>query len=110
MSDSNGLASGNNMEEAILHGLLEIIERDQVFISEYNRLPFKRIIPESVPGACKPTIDRLTDKGFRFLFYLELRIYLYHLWLFSFSIKKILQTVLSHMVVIPILLLQLNVR
>jgi ribosomal protein S12 methylthiotransferase accessory factor YcaO len=65
MSDSNGLASGNNMEEAILHGLLEIIERDQVFISEYNRLPFKRIIPESVPGACKPTIDRLTDKGYQ---------------------------------------------
>ena len=65
MSDSNGLASGNNIEEAILHGLLEVIERDQVFISEYNRLPFKRIIPESVPAVCKPTIDYLIDKGYQ---------------------------------------------
>jgi ribosomal protein S12 methylthiotransferase accessory factor len=65
LSDSNGLASGNNMEEAILHGLVEIIERDQVTISEYNRLPFKRITQESIPFVCKPMIDHLTDKGFK---------------------------------------------
>ena len=64
ISDSNGLASGNNIEEAILHGLLEVIERDQVTVSEYNRLPFKRVIPESIPKGCNPTIDRLADEGF----------------------------------------------
>ncbi len=36
--DSNGLASGNCIEEAILHGLLEVIERDVRVIMEYNRL------------------------------------------------------------------------
>jgi ribosomal protein S12 methylthiotransferase accessory factor len=53
------------MEEAILHSLVEIIERDQVTISEYNRLPFKRITQESIPFVCKPMIDHLTDKGFK---------------------------------------------
>lgn len=37
-SDSNGLAAGNCIEEAILHGLLEVIERDARVIMEYNRL------------------------------------------------------------------------
>jgi thiazole/oxazole-forming peptide maturase SagD family component len=64
-SDTNGLASGNNLEEAILHGLLEVIERDQVMISEYNRLPVKRIIPESLPAACTPMLDQLKKKGFQ---------------------------------------------
>jgi ribosomal protein S12 methylthiotransferase accessory factor len=64
LSDSNGLASGNNIEEAILHALLEVIERDQVNISEYNRLPFKRIIPESVPNICNPILKHLETKGF----------------------------------------------
>jgi len=36
--DSNGLASGNCIEEAILHGILEVVERDAVYIMEYNRL------------------------------------------------------------------------
>lgn len=37
--DSNGLASGNTQEEAILQGLLELVERDAVAIWWYNRLP-----------------------------------------------------------------------
>ena len=36
--DSNGNAAGNTREEAILHGLLEIIERDSVSTWWYNRL------------------------------------------------------------------------
>jgi ribosomal protein S12 methylthiotransferase accessory factor YcaO len=64
LSDSNGLASGNNLEEAILHALLEVIERDQVNISEYNRFPFRRIVPESVPEVCRPLLDNLKAKGF----------------------------------------------
>lgn len=36
--DSNGYASGNSLEEAMLHGLLELVERDSVAIWWYNRL------------------------------------------------------------------------
>ena len=38
-SNTNGLASGNVMEEAIFHGLMEVIERDAVSIAEINRDP-----------------------------------------------------------------------
>jgi ribosomal protein S12 methylthiotransferase accessory factor len=37
-ADSNGCASGSCMEEALLQGLLELIERDAVAIWWYNRL------------------------------------------------------------------------
>ncbi len=36
-ADSNGLAAGNTLEEAILQGLLELVERDAVAIWWYNR-------------------------------------------------------------------------
>ena len=36
-ADSNGLAAGNCIEEAILHGLFELIERDAVSLWWYNR-------------------------------------------------------------------------
>ncbi len=64
LSDSNGIAAGNNLEEAILHALLEVIERDQVNISEYNRLPVRLIAPESIPDVCRPLLDNLNSKGF----------------------------------------------
>ena len=38
-ADSNGLAAGNCLEEAIVHGVLELAERDAVAIWWYNRLP-----------------------------------------------------------------------
>ncbi len=37
--DSNGNAAGSNLEEAILQGFLELVERDCVAIWWYNRLP-----------------------------------------------------------------------
>lgn len=52
--DSNGLASGNCIEEAILHGLLEVVERDAVYIMEYNRLVMPDMLldlPDSEPIA-----------------------------------------------------------
>ncbi len=64
LSDSNGIASGNNLEEAILHALLEVIERDQVNISEYNRLPVKLIAAEGIPDICQPLLKNLKSKGF----------------------------------------------
>lgn len=37
-ADSNGCAAGNTFEEAVLYGLLELIERDAAAIWWYNRL------------------------------------------------------------------------
>ncbi len=42
--DSNGLASGNCIEEAVLHGLLEVVERDAIYIMEYNQLRMPDIL------------------------------------------------------------------
>jgi ribosomal protein S12 methylthiotransferase accessory factor len=38
ISDSNGNAAGNTLEEAILQGFMELVERDSVGIWWYNRL------------------------------------------------------------------------
>jgi YcaO-like protein with predicted kinase domain len=52
-NDSNGLAAGNCIEEAILHAILEVIERDAAMIDEYNDLPRDRIAPRGLArGAC----------------------------------------------------------
>tara|TARA_R110002110_G_scaffold389709_1_gene602100 strand:- start:7408 stop:9669 length:2262 start_codon:yes stop_codon:yes gene_type:complete len=48
-SDANGNAAGNTLEEAILQGLLELVERDSVALWWYNRL--------RVPGVELETID-----------------------------------------------------
>lgn len=37
-ADSNGCAAGNTVEEAVLHGFLELVERDAFAIWWYNRL------------------------------------------------------------------------
>ena len=37
-ADSNGCATGNNLEEAILQGFMELVERDAVALWWYNRL------------------------------------------------------------------------
>lgn len=37
--DSNGCAAGNSLEEAILQGFLELVERDSVALWWYNMLP-----------------------------------------------------------------------
>jgi ribosomal protein S12 methylthiotransferase accessory factor len=46
-SDTTGLAGGNVLEEAILHGICEVIERDALSAAERNQSPGKRIIIES---------------------------------------------------------------
>jgi len=38
-SNTNGLASGNVLEEAIFHGLMEVVERDALSIAEANKDP-----------------------------------------------------------------------
>lgn len=42
-SNTNGLASGNVLEEAILHGFLEVIERDVISKAQFNRKLGKEI-------------------------------------------------------------------
>ncbi len=49
-SNTNGLASGNTIEEAVLHGLLEVIERDALSIAEFTRNPGKEIILSESDG------------------------------------------------------------
>ncbi len=67
-TDSNGLASGNNLEEAVLHGILELVERDAVVISEYNRLPQEEIRTEGFPVEVLRLLERLAASGYAFSF------------------------------------------
>ena len=50
---SNGCALGGCLEEAILHGILEVAERDAFLMTWYARMPVPRIDPASArdPGA-----------------------------------------------------------
>ena len=53
---SNGFALGQSLEEAALHGLLEVIERDAFLLTWYRRLR----LPEIVLGAAdRPLVDLL---------------------------------------------------
>jgi ribosomal protein S12 methylthiotransferase accessory factor len=51
VADSNGNAAGNTIEEAILHGLLELVERDHVALWWYNRLPLPGVDLDSLDDA-----------------------------------------------------------
>lgn len=67
-TDSSGLASGNNLEEAVLHGILELVERDAVVISEYNRLPQAEITTEGFPVEVLNLLERLAVRGYAYSF------------------------------------------
>ena len=47
VADSNGCAAGNTFEEAILQGLLELVERDAFAVWWYNRLRVPKVDFES---------------------------------------------------------------
>jgi bacteriocin biosynthesis cyclodehydratase domain-containing protein len=57
-ADSNGNAGGNNLEEAILQGFLEVVERDAVAMWWYNRLRRPALDLASFP---QPYFERLPD-------------------------------------------------
>jgi ribosomal protein S12 methylthiotransferase accessory factor len=57
-ADTNGCAAGNTLEEAILHGFLELVERDSVALWWYNRLPKPRVNLESFN---EPYFQAITD-------------------------------------------------
>ncbi|MEL7671852.1 YcaO-related McrA-glycine thioamidation protein [Methanobacterium sp.] len=58
-SNTNGLASGNRVEEAIFHGMMEVIERDAWSIFETKRKKAVEIDFESIEN---PLIKELLDK------------------------------------------------
>ncbi len=58
-SNTNGLASGNKIEEAVFHGITEVIERDAWSLFEVKRKGAPEIDPESVEN---PIILELLDK------------------------------------------------
>ncbi|MFF2654562.1 TOMM precursor leader peptide-binding protein [Streptomyces sp. NPDC058045] len=47
---SNGCAIGSTLEEAVLFGLLELVERDAFLLGWYGELPLTEIALDSVPG------------------------------------------------------------
>lgn len=61
---SNGLASGNVREEAILHGLYEVIERDTLVRARSGSLPRLYIDPATVDGhATGPILEQFHRAG-----------------------------------------------
>ena len=57
-ADSNGCASGNTIEEAILQGVMELFERDACAIWWYNRVVLPGV---DLASFSSPYIDRVVD-------------------------------------------------
>ncbi|WP_458453181.1 YcaO-related McrA-glycine thioamidation protein [Methanobrevibacter sp.] len=63
-SNTNGLASGNVLEEAILHGIFEVIERDAWSIFELTHKNYSQINLDSIESEIvNETIERFTSNG-----------------------------------------------
>src|SRR3990170_3206547 len=62
-SNTNGLASGNTIEEAVLHGLLEVAERDALSIAEFTRNPGKEILLDESDGLNYKLKRRMEEAG-----------------------------------------------
>jgi len=59
-SNTNGLASGNTMEEAIFHGLMEVVERDALSVAEASRNPGREITLTDNDGIAFELHDKFT--------------------------------------------------
>ncbi|MCG7843875.1 MAG: YcaO-related McrA-glycine thioamidation protein [Methanomassiliicoccales archaeon] len=62
-SNTNGLASGNNLEEAVLHGMCEVIERDAWSICEARRRPRGEIVVEDGCPVVSELLERFRCQG-----------------------------------------------
>ena len=62
-SNTNGLASGNTLEEAIFHGLMEVVERDAMSIAEATRDPGKAITITKKDGLAFEIYERFGKAG-----------------------------------------------
>ena len=62
---SNGCAAGATVDEASLHGALEVLERDAFLLAWYTRMPMRRVIlNEGSSSAVRLVLDRIDDAGF----------------------------------------------
>lgn len=65
-SNTNGLASGNILEEAILHGMFEVIERDAWSIFELTHKNYSQIDMDSIESdVITDTIDKFENEGIK---------------------------------------------
>lgn len=65
-SNTNGLASGNILEEAILHGMFEVIERDAWSIFELTHKNYAQIDLDSIESEIiTGIIDRFKSEGIK---------------------------------------------
>ena len=65
-SNTNGLASGNILEEAILHGMLEVIERDAWSIFELTHKNYAQINLESIESeSILDIINKFKSEGIK---------------------------------------------
>lgn len=65
---SNGCGLGNNLTEAVLHGLFEVAERDAFLMAWYARTPLHRIrIPDD--PALPHLVDRMESLGYELAFF-----------------------------------------
>ena len=65
-SNTNGLASGNILEEAILHGMLEVIERDAWSIFELTHKNYAQIDLDSIESeVVNDIIDKFESNGIK---------------------------------------------
>ena len=63
-SNTNGLASGNVLEEAILHGIFEVIERDAWSIFELTHKNYAQINLDTIESkTVNENIEKFTSKG-----------------------------------------------
>ncbi|MEU9395453.1 TOMM precursor leader peptide-binding protein [Streptomyces sp. NPDC048324] len=63
---SNGCALGGCLEEAILHGILEVVERDAFLMTWYARMPVPEVDLAGAPDPrIKLVVDRIERTGYR---------------------------------------------
>ena len=65
-SNTNGLASGNVLDEAILHGMFEVIERDAWSIFELTHKNYAQIDLDTIESdVVNETIDKFESEGIK---------------------------------------------
>ncbi|MEM2943834.1 MAG: YcaO-related McrA-glycine thioamidation protein [Methanomassiliicoccales archaeon] len=62
-SNTNGLASGNSIEEAILHGLCEVVERDAWSICEAHRCVKADLVLDTETGLVHDLVQKFESQG-----------------------------------------------
>ncbi|MFE5486146.1 TOMM precursor leader peptide-binding protein [Streptomyces sp. NPDC056527] len=67
---SNGCASGGSLEEAVLSGLMEVLERDAFLLAWHGMQPLPEIDPESsADPRTRVMVDRMAMYGYRARFF-----------------------------------------